>query len=41
MGKGQRNFKDVDDYLLNKNKVELFAAARNRRIAEYVLKAAT
>lgn len=34
-------FKDVDDYLLYKNKVELFATARNRRIAEYVLKAAT
>lgn len=34
-------FTDVDDYLLYKNKVELFVIARNKRIEEYVLKAAT
>ena len=34
-------FKDVEDYLLYKNRVGLFVEARNKRIDEYTIKAAT
>lgn len=34
-------FKDVEDYLLYKNRVKLFVDARNKRIGEYAIKAAT